>query len=59
MSKDFPEIFARVKLRFGNGRLLAPSGVQQGDPLGPFLLSLVILQFIDGVHLCDYSIRVL
>ena len=29
------------------------SGVQQGDPLGPLLYSLVLLQFIDFVKLRD------
>ena len=30
---------------------MASSGVQQGDPLGPLLFSLVLLQFIDFVKL--------
>jgi len=42
---DFPEISAWVKwcycqldeLRFGSRRILASSGVQQGDPYGPLL----------------------
>jgi len=58
---DFPEISAWVKwcycqpaeLRFGSRRILASSGVQQGDPLGPLLFSLVLLQFIDFVKLHD------
>ena len=29
--------------------MVASSGVQQGDPLGPLLFSLVLLQFIDAV----------
>ena len=28
--------------------------MQQGDPLGPLLFSLVILQFIDAVNLRDF-----
>ena len=32
---------------------MASSGVQQGDPLGPFLFSLVLMQFIDFVKLHD------
>ena len=32
---------------------MASSGVQQGDPLGPLLFSLVLLQFIDFVKLHD------
>jgi len=62
VSEDFPEISAWVKwccsqpaeLRFGSRQVLASSGVQQGDPLGLLLFSLVILQFIDAVNLCDH-----
>jgi len=58
---DFPGISAWVKwcysqpaeLRFGKNTLAASSGVQQGDPLGPLLFSLIILQFIDAVQLHD------
>ena len=58
---DFPGISAWVKwcysqpaeLCFGKNRLLASSGVQKGNPLGPLLFFLVILQFIDAVQLCD------
>ena len=61
VTEDFPEISAWAKwcysqpaeLRFGNRKLLASSGVQQGNPLGPLHFSLVILQFIDAVKLHD------
>ena len=52
--KDFPEISRwvywcynqPVELRFGHRRILASTGVQQGDPLGPLLFSSVLLQFL-------------
>ena len=36
-----------TELRFGHHCILASTGVQQGDPLGPLLFSLVLLQFLD------------
>ena len=59
VANDFPEISSWVRwcyshpaeLRFGSWHILASSGVQQGDPLGPLLFSLVLMQFIDHVKL--------
>ena len=55
----FPEISAWMQwcytqpaeLRFGDQRILAAAGVQQGDPLGPLLFSLVVLDFVQSVSL--------
>jgi len=40
------------ELRFGDQRNLASAGIQHGDPLGPLLFSLVLLDFIQstGLH---------
>jgi len=59
--EDFPEISAWVKWCysqpaehwFRSSQIVASSGVQQGDPLGHLLFSLVWLQFIDFVKLHD------
>ena len=37
------------ELRFGPHRLLSTAGVQQGDPLGPLLFSLVLLEILDEI----------
>ena len=39
--------YTSVQLHFGHLRLLSSTEVQQGDPLGPLLLSLVVLDGID------------
>ena len=51
IDKEFPELMGWVQwsyhtkgdLRFGNHRIVASAGVQQGDPLDSFLFSLVII----------------
>lgn len=58
INRDFPEILGWVQfcygtqaeLRFGNGRILSSSGVQQGDPLGPLLFSLVLAEMLDSLN---------
>ena len=52
---SIPELFPWVQwsyhtakeLRFGNVHILSTAGVQQGDPVGPLLFSLVVSQFLD------------
>ena len=38
-----------AELHFGRRRILSLSGVQQGDPLGPLLLSLVLTSLFDRI----------
>ena len=49
---------SEIELRFGNHHLKSTAGVQQGDPLGPFRFSLVILELIDDLgHFPDLFLQ--
>ena len=55
--QEFPELFGWVQwcyhsageLRFGPHRVVSSAGVQQGDPFGPILFSLSLLQLLDSI----------
>ena len=57
LHKELPDIYPWVswsyhcagELRFGTHRILSKCGVQQGNPLGQLLFSLVVLELLDEV----------
>lgn len=58
ISSHFPELFGwsqwsycyEGELRFGHHRILSTTGVQQGDPLGPLLFSLVLSKLLEDLN---------
>ena len=57
MSKLFPWVqwcyTCAGELHFGSHRIKSSAGVQQGDPLGPILFSLVLLELTSGIRQLD------
>ena len=61
LNKAFPELEPRVgwcysctgELRFGPNRVETTAGVQKGDPFGPLLYSLSILELLDKIGEID------